>query len=122
MPWVPDGDDNRKKYVAPDMHSWAELTESVAVGGQLAVAVATGRPELVPASSGPLDAEEATRLMKLIKVLLATNQELQDHCRYLSVTTERVLDNAKGVTRSLGSLKSFANFRSPDVNENGEVD
>lgn len=119
MPWintpkvngrgVPTGE-YRREYQPPDMRGWEQLARDVEAPGPVAVALSTGRPELIPDKYN-WQAGEADRLAAVIKVLMETNRELQEHSEYLAQRLDEVSELLEGASRKVGRVIDVANFR-----------
>lgn len=104
-------------YEPPKLRSWAELTEECPVPPDIAAAIGTGRPGLIQDIRRPLTTEEGQQLINLIRVLLDTNNELQQHCVRVAQRAEQLQDNLKGVVTSVNKLQALAEFRNPEEDD-----
>jgi len=98
------------------LRSWNDLAEEVR-GLPMAVgaALATGRPELLANSQADnWTAEESVAVLCLVRVLIETNQALQDHSVRLARRSNELHLTVKGLVRSVDGLRDLANFRDPD--------
>lgn len=95
------------------LRDWSDLTEDVRIfDPALAAAVMSGRPSLamanVPATLNP---EQIRSLYNLVRVLLDTNQQLQENSRQLAEMVARWLDAFKGVHTLAHRIGDVAEFR-----------
>lgn len=97
------------------LRKWNELTEEVAAPTAVAVALSTGRPEMLKlAPKGPSSAEETAALYNIIRVLMDTNQELQNHSKSLADRMADLRRQLRGVGRKFDELFNLANFTDGD--------
>lgn len=97
----------------PKLRSWTELTDSV--GGLpplVAAALCSGRRELLlMADDTAFTPAETRAVLKLVAVLLDTNQELQRHSREVAERLRHVRDTLAGLYTQVDTTHDFANFR-----------
>lgn len=104
-------------YEPPKLRSWAELTEECPAPPDIVAAIGTGRPGLIQNIRRPPTAKEGQQLINLIRVLLDTNNELQQHCVRVAQRAEQLQDNLKGVVTSVNKLQALAEFRNPEEDD-----
>lgn len=104
----------------PILRSWNELIEDVSLPNDFALALMSGRPELLKIINRPLSVEEAQQVAHAMQVLMDTNVALQRHCRELADLVRDTYGNLKGVTTKLGRLEDHANFRQPLADDDEE--
>lgn len=100
---------------------WSSLIEEISCPPEVAVALATMRPELMKlAKPRELTAEEAAALYRVIEVLIRTNFALQKH----AIETAKMVNIWSSSFQQLESLgyriNEFASFRRPESNEDEE--
>jgi hypothetical protein len=94
------------------LDSWASFVEALQVPNDLAVALMTGRHELVKAAQPrALTIEECATLYKLIAGLVETNAALREHTERVAILTNRLNDALTGFASTAQSINDFANFR-----------
>jgi hypothetical protein len=103
------------------LDSWSSFVEALQVPNDLAVALMTGRPELLKlALPRALTVEECAVLYKLLGGLLETNAALRQHTERVAQLTDILNDSMKGFTRAARSIHDFANFRATEESEDEE--
>ena len=91
---------------------WKSFTETVSVPTDIAVALITGRTEMLKlVRTGDMTAAEVAPLYDLIRVLLETNQALRDHAESTAKLTCSMMAQFKGVVGVAEQIDSFANFK-----------
>jgi hypothetical protein len=97
------------------------FTEEVEAPGAVGVALSTGRIELLkmynPKESVP--AEEAKKLVNIIRVLIETNYALQEHAQLMVELVDNIRQSVSGLGNHTQFLRHFANFETP-VEEDDE--
>ena len=100
------------------LRKWNDLTEEVTAPPPIIAALATGRPEMLKlAPKGAATAEEVAVLYNVIRVLLETNRELQDHSQLLADQMKQVRLSLRGMSRQFDRLYTLASFTDGDVYE-----
>lgn len=90
-----------------------ELCDTISLPPELAVALATGRPELIKlARPRPLEEKEVAALYHAIAVLIETNQLLQQHVNDLAHLAEIVATSLKGAVRQANEIALVGRFKS----------
>lgn len=89
------------------------LVGEVDIPSFLAAAFLTNRPEMVEscANGRSLDVAETSAVMRLLAVLMQTNQALREHAEGLAIMTDSWLTAFKGIATVGGKIGDFANFR-----------
>lgn len=91
---------------------WNEFVRELQVPGDIAIAVSTGRLELLKlAQPRALTAEECGVLYRLIGGLLETNQVLQRHAALIANIATEVRRGIGGMESMAGRLEAYANYR-----------
>lgn len=98
---------------SPVLKSWNELIEDVSLPNDFALALMSGRPELLRIVNRPLSVEEARQVAHAMQVVMETNVALQRHCQEMADMVRDAYGNLKGLTTKLGQLEDHANFRQP---------
>ena len=100
------------------LRHWAELVEGIDVPTDLAIALSTGRAELLRlATPRDMTAEEVGRLYKMIEVLIRTNMLLQRHSAHVARQVT-IWAQAFRQLHAVGRrIEHFANFRRTDEDE-----
>lgn len=99
---------------------WTELVEEVSAPPDIALALLSGRPELIGmAKIRPLNEDECRQLYHLIRVLLLTNRELQRHAEQMALLVEQFEGHFKGIARLASDIQKYAQFQQP-VREDDE--
>lgn len=89
-----------------------ELCDTVSLPPELAVALATGRPELIKlARPRPLEEKEVAALYHAIAVLIETNQLLQQHANDLAHLADIVATSLKGAVRQANEIALVGRFK-----------
>ena len=106
----------------PPIKSIESLVEEVDLPpgmGEICMALQTGRPELIKMykPKEPLSVEQGLALANLVRVLLKTNQAIQEHYMSLSVFVDQLADNVKGLGSKIHGLMEMVNFT--PVSEDG---
>lgn len=92
-----------------------ELTETVAVPREFAVALMTRRPEMMRlVQPRALTVEECAAVYQLVATLIETNDALINHAQGVETLADNVTQQFKGVTSMLRQLEDFAAFRESD--------
>jgi hypothetical protein len=92
---------------------WNELSEEVKAPPAVLIALATARPEMLKiVPKEPATAEETAQLYNVIRVLLETNRQLQEHAQELATRAKQVRLSVRGIQRKMNELESTANYES----------
>lgn len=104
------------------LDSWSSFVEALQVPNDLAVALMTGRYELVKAAKPrALTIDECATLYKLIAGLVETNAALREHTERVAMLTNRLNDALTGFASTAQSINDFANFRVTGESEDGDA-
>jgi hypothetical protein len=97
------------------------FTEEVQAPGAVGVALSTGRIELLKLynPTAPISADEAKKLVNIIRVLIETNQALQEHAKLMVELVDNIRQSISGLGNHTQFLRHFANFQTP-VEESDE--
>lgn len=104
------------------LSNWSELVAEIRLPSDLAVAVATNRPEMARlAKPRALTEEECAHLYKAIEVYIRTNQALQQHSHRVADLAERWLTLFAGIAAVGRDLVGYARWETHrrDDNETG---
>jgi predicted RNase H-like nuclease (RuvC/YqgF family) len=105
----------KRKMSKLKLRKWNELTEEVIAPPPVMFALMAGRTELlIPHEGAP---EETKQLYNVIRVLMETNQQLQEHCQSLAREATELRSTFKGVWTKLEKLKAAADFTTADDEE-----
>jgi hypothetical protein len=97
------------------LRNWNDLTEEIKAPQAVLVAMASARPELLKlAPKGPATAEEAEALYNVIRVLMETNWELQQHSARLATEMKQLRQMLNGLQRKFVDLEAVASFTEAD--------
>ena len=99
------------------LRNWNDLTEEIKAPQYARLRdVAAGRVlELMKlAPKGPAEAEEANALRNVIRVLLETNRELQEHSQNLASQMKQLRLTLRGLQGSFDKLHEMASFTDGD--------
>ena len=100
------------------LRNWNDLTEEIKAPSYVIFAMAAGRAELMKlAPKGPAEAEEAEALRNVIRVLLETNRELQEHSQNLASQMKQLRLTLRGLQGSFDKLHEMASFTDGDDDE-----
>lgn len=103
------------------LRSPRDWVEAVDVPMDLAVALATGRSELLKlAKPRAMDSDDVARLYRLIAVLIDTNMALQAHAHEVAVMSDHFDGQLRGAVKYARRMRSFANFGSLSDEEDGD--
>ena len=106
--------ETRLLEIQEQLRSWTDFVETLQVPGDFAIAVATGRVELIKlAVPRAVTQEECAVLYKFIGGLIETNAALREHTQLVA---EMAREAAGGLVGSLGTvsrLRSYANYQTP---------
>lgn len=89
---------------------WAALAEEIDLPNDIALAVATNRPELLKLAIRPMNKAEVGLLLNALRVMMLTNQNLQNHCRDLSQMADEISSHIKGTLSQTRRLQHKAAF------------
>lgn len=96
---------------------WAALAEEIDLPNDIALAVATNRPELLKLAIRPMNKAEVGLLLNAMRVIMLTNQNLQKHCLELSQMTEQLTGHFKGALSQARRLQHKAAFQEYEEEE-----
>lgn len=96
------------------LKTWNELAEEVQLPRELAVALMTGRSELLALRTQPLSVGETRVVINCLRVLMETNRELQQHSATLAEQVSHLTGMLKGVNAHCQKLLDLANFRNSE--------
>lgn len=100
------------------MEDWTCLArETGPVTNDLALAVMSGRAELVLIPEKEVTLQQTQSAYRLVKALLETNAALQRHAALLAQLAEQQKDALWAAFRKSADVEALANFRSPEGDE-----
>ena len=108
---------NRERFY-PNLDAWNALAEEVDnLPPEVGVALMTSRPQLIlsitPERAAAMAPEQVIGLINLVRVLILTNQVLQQHSMRVAKMIDQMDDNMKGVWRKMTAVRHVANFQEP---------
>jgi hypothetical protein len=97
---------------------WTALAEEVPVPGELLPALMANRVELLTLAQRPMNTEEVGKVLNILRVLMNTNQALQQRCSVLYEELENLRGSIKGLLTSVNHMQ--AQLSGQDESEDGE--
>jgi hypothetical protein len=104
-----------KQRKAHALRSWADLVEEVTLPAGISIAVSAGRPELLRASVRPMDADEVKMVLDLVRVLMETNSQLQQHAISVAQEAKDIRRAFIGLESKIDRMRAMAEFQDPDI-------
>jgi GTPase Era involved in 16S rRNA processing len=87
------------------------LTESIHLPTDFAIAVMSGRSELLKLINRPLSAAETVQVAHAMMVLMDTHRVLQVHAEQVAEQVEHLRGHAKGLLNKIDQIHDQACFR-----------
>jgi hypothetical protein len=104
--------DQMLEEVQKKLRGWGDFIEELQVPSDIAVALTTGRPEMINLiPSRALSATECGVLYQLIRGLLETNQALQYRARLIADMAAEVRRGLGGTETMVRRLEGLANYQ-----------
>ena len=99
---------------------WTALAEEVHVPGDLLPALMANRAELLMLVKRPMNADEVGQVLNVLRVLMTTNQTLQQRCAHLNEELENLRGSIKGLLTSVASMQTQLSGQDESDDEDGE--
>jgi hypothetical protein len=100
------------------LRNWNDLTEEIVAPPAVIAALATGRPEMLKlAVNGAATEEETKALYNVIRVLMETNRELQQHSQQVAENMKQARLTLRGLQGQFNRLHELASFTEADDEE-----
>jgi hypothetical protein len=104
-----------KAQQACALDDWNCFLEPMDAPQDLAVAIMTGRPELVKlAQPRALTQDECAVVFKMLSILLETNSALREHAALTAQLVGQWTDSVQAIFATAGKIEDFANYRPVD--------
>jgi hypothetical protein len=97
---------------AAKIDGWNSFVEEMQLPNELAVALLTGRPEMLKAiQPRALTPDEHAIYLKLFEALMQTNDALRTHAADVAKLTNSWMGHFKGLARVAEQINTYAMFR-----------